>query len=227
MEPEIIYCDNHLLVLNKPAGLLTQPNQTASDSLEAFGKCYLKERFNKPGNVFLEAVHRLDRPVSGIVLFARTSKALSRLNEAQRQGHFLKEYLALAEGNLSSGEWIDYLRHDSNRAVADPNGKRCRLTFNSLQQKDRCTLVKIVLETGRYHQIRAQFALRGHPLVGDKKYGSSISTEMLFLHHCTLGFSHPVTGEHLKFSALPPPYWKFKPDHMLRGASSERPSLPT
>ncbi|MCC5832697.1 MAG: RluA family pseudouridine synthase [Chlamydiales bacterium] len=207
MDPEIIYCDNHLLLLNKPAGLLTQPNQTSSDSLEAFGKRYLKERFKKPGNVFLEAVHRLDRPVSGIVLFARTSKALSRLHEAQRQGLFCKGYLALAEGELASGEWIDYLRHDSNRAVVDPNGKRCRLTYQAVTKIGACTLVKIFLETGRYHQIRAQFAHRGHPIVGDRKYGTNLEGEALFLHHHSLSFPHPTTGERLMFSLEPPRYW--------------------
>ncbi len=209
-DPEILYCDNHLLVLNKPAGLLTQPNGTGSDSLEAFGKRYLKVRFSKPGNVFLEAVHRLDRPVSGVVLFARTSKALTRLHDAQRQGLFQKEYLALAEGKLGEGEWVDYLRHDANRAVADPSGKRCQLKYRALKNSRNYTLVKIILKTGRYHQIRAQFAYRGHPLVGDRKYGSSISNETLFLHHFSLGFPHPVTGELLAITApLPPPWAPF------------------
>jgi len=190
---EILYCDNHLLVLNKPAGLLTQPNQTSADSLEAFGKRYLKERFNKPGNVFLEAVHRLDRPVSGVVLFARTSKALSRLHDSQRNGLFQKHYLAIAEGDLDNGELIDHLKHDERRAAIDPNGKLCHLKYRALKNMSDYTLLKISLKTGRYHQIRAQFANRGHPLLGDRKYGSNSSFDTLFLHHLSLQIPHPIT----------------------------------
>ncbi len=200
MEPEVLFCDNHILVLNKPAGMLTQPNQTSADSLEAFGKLYLKERFNKPGNVFLEAVHRLDRPASGIVLFARTSKALSRLQKSQREGLFQKEYLAKAEGELTSGELIDFLRHDSNRAVIDPNGKRCHLKYEAIKSTREYTLLRISLYTGRYHQIRAQLAHKGHPLMGDQKYGSRFPRETFYLCHKKLSFPHPISGELLIFT---------------------------
>lgn len=193
---EILFCDNHLLVVNKPAGLLSQPDASDSPSIEELAKAYLKERFQKPGNVFLEAVHRLDRPVSGILVFARTSKALSRLNQAQREGVFQKEYLALVEGLLADeGELVDHLRHDAHLAVADPAGKECRLTYSVIEKRGDCTLLRVKLKTGRYHQIRAQFALRGHPVVGDRKYGSSTLSDLLFLHHNRLSFPHPISGE--------------------------------
>lgn len=207
MEAEVLYCDNHLLVLNKPAGLLSQPNDSDADSLESIGKHYLKKKFQKPGNVFLEAVHRLDKQASGIVLFARTSKALSRLNQTQREGHFQKKYLALAEGRLSNGELIDYLRHDSYRAVVDPNGKRCHLKYRALKNESDYTFLKIYLLTGRYHQIRAQFAIKGHPLLGDRKYGSKFSHDIIFLHHSYLEFFHPVSKKNLVFRAALPHFW--------------------
>ena len=193
----ILFCDNHLLIMAKPAGLLTQPNESGEDSLEAQGKRYVKERFAKPGNVFLEAVHRLDKPVSGIVLFARTSKALSRLQKSQREGAFEKKYHALVEGTVTKGEWIDYLRHDDFRAVIDPAGKRCCLHYEALETDKETTLVEITLLTGRYHQIRAQCAHHGHPIVGDVKYDSKRKSSRLMLHHAHLTFPHPISGEAL------------------------------
>lgn len=197
----VLHCDNHLLVLSKPAGLLTQPNNTSADSLEAWAKRYLKQRFNKPGNVFCEAVHRLDRPVSGVVLFARTSKALSRLNDAQRAGKFRKTYIAKVEGHPTSGTYIDHLTHAERKALIDPHGKRCELDFTTLASTSNTSLVEIHLKTGRYHQIRAQFAHHGHPIVGDQKYGRG--GELLYLHHAKLIFPHPVTHEEQTYSSSP------------------------
>ncbi|MCH9627669.1 MAG: Ribosomal large subunit pseudouridine synthase C [Chlamydiales bacterium] len=207
MDPEVIFCDNHLLLLNKPAGLLTQPNQTTSSSLEAWGKQYLKKRFEKPGNVFLEAVHRLDRPVSGLVLCARTSKALSRLQQAQRENLFQKEYLALVEGSVSDGEFTDCLEHGDRRAFVSTKGKLSRLKFRALKKIRDYTLVQVTLLTGRYHQIRVQFASRGHPILGDHKYGSTHASKTLFLHHYAFTFPHPISGETLTYSAALPPSW--------------------
>lgn len=207
MEPEVIFCDNHVLLLNKPAGLLTQPNQTTADSLEAWGKRYLKERFKKPGNVFLEAVHRLDRPVSGLVLFARTSKALRRLQEAQREDTFQKEYLALVEGSVSDGEYTDHLEHGEGRAFRSQNGKLSCLKFRALKKQRDYTLVQVTLLTGRYHQIRVQFASRGHPVLGDRKYGSSHTSKTLFLHHHAFTFPHPISGERSTYYAPLPASW--------------------
>lgn len=198
---EILYCDNHLLVLNKPAGLLTQPNESSDDSLEAFGKRFLKEKFNKPGDVYLEPVHRLDRPVSGVLLFARTSKAISRLHEMQRERIFQKRYYAVAEGRLVDGEFIDYLSHGSHHAFIDPQGKRAHLTYSVLREMEHSTLLEITLKTGLYHQIRAQFSHHGHPILGDRKYGSTHPSEVLYLHHRSMTILHPVSREKLTFIA--------------------------
>ena len=211
LRPEqILYCDNHLLALDKPAGLLCQPSGTSETSLEDWGKAWLKERFQKPGNVFLEAVHRIDRPVSGIVLFARTSKALSRLNEAQRAGLWQKTYQAWVSGTMRSheGELVSWLLHDEHRArvVAPkmPGAKEARLTYRVVKSEAGRTLLEVQLQTGRYHQIRAQLAAAGCPILGDAKYGSRESWqggENIALRHCRLEFPHPVTRETIVLDA--------------------------
>jgi 23S rRNA pseudouridine1911/1915/1917 synthase len=193
-KPEIILCDNHLLVLYKPHGMLTQPSGTEKYSLEEFGKHFLKEKFEKKGNVFLEAVHRLDAPVSGLVLFARTSKALSRLNESLRERTWKKTYLAMVEGHFSKKEDIleDKISHGPFRAEA--GDQECTLTYKVLEEDKRCSLLEIELQTGRYHQIRYQLSKRGHPIVGDRKYGSQIPFEKgIALSHVRLEIVHPVT----------------------------------
>lgn len=205
---EIIFEDNHILVLNKPAGLLTQPSGTDQDSLEAQAKAWIKEKYQKPGNVFLEAVHRLDKPVSGIVIFAKTSKALSRLNLSIRQKDAEKEYLAIVEGCPSEPEGVleHYLIHDDFQArVAPknhPEAKASRLHYSVVEKRGDTTLVAVKLETGRYHQIRAQLSAIGCPIVGDKKYGSHKPYEIpgaIALCHHRLRIPHPVTKEMMTF----------------------------
>ncbi len=170
---EIVYCDNHLVVAVKPSGWLTQPDESERVNLEAFVKNWVKREFHKPGAVFLHCIHRLDRPVFGLVLFARTSKALSRLNEASRQGNIERRYVAEVEGIVSEKEGVleHWLIHGDHRAVVVPEGqeeaKRAVLNFRALQQREHTTLIEVELETGRYHQIRAQFGALGHPVVGD------------------------------------------------------------
>lgn len=189
-----IYCDNHLLVLNKPAGIPTQP-----DFHEA-ARAWVKEHFGKPGNVFLEPIHRIDRPVSGIVLFARTSKALSRLNEAMRERKMRKFYIAIVEGQVpEEGVLEHYLIHGDFRAHIDPSGKQAILNYRRLKVNEKYSLVEIELVTGRYHQIRAQFSAIGHPIVGDAKYGSSENYSQIALHHQMLQFEHPTSKEALTF----------------------------
>ena len=167
---EIIHADNHLLAVNKPAGLVTQPSVLHADSLETRAKAWVKTEFGKPGRVFLEAAHRLDRPVSGVVVFARTSKALSRLNEAMRCSAPHKTYLALVEGRPpeTSDTLIHFLRHDEFRAtvvVAGEKGAReARLRYRTLRPAGSWTLLEIELLTGRYHQIRAQLGALGCPV---------------------------------------------------------------
>lgn len=207
-----LYLDNHLLALNKPGGLLTQPSGTDCDNLEDRAKALLKERKNKPGAVFLHAVHRLDRPVSGIVLFACTSKALSRLNEAQRQHQFRKTYHAWIDHPPPQNQGIleHTLRHADRCAevVPDgsPGGKRCRLDYRILQSTGSMWQIAIELHTGRYHQIRAQWAAVGCPIIGDVRYGSThpLPEGIIALHHARLELPHPVRPERLCIEAPPP-----------------------
>ncbi len=197
----IVYLDNHILVVDKPAMMVTQETDRDKNSLENFTKRFLKETFQKPGNVFIGVVHRLDRDVSGLVVFARTSKALSRLNQTFKAGNLQKIYLGYIEGKLQqkSGVMRDALVKKEHRAVVDPSGRESELYYEVIKEMDRCTLVKIHLKTGRYHQIRVQFASRGHPIVGDKKYGSIVSWkyEGIALQHVEIRFIHPVSKEWL------------------------------
>lgn len=219
MMVEVLYVDNHLLVLNKRAGILTQPTQHEDLSLELLGKQWVKEQYQKPGNVFLHALHRLDRPVSGIVLFARTSKALSRLNEKQRAGSFQKQYHALAEGSFkeNSGVLEHFLQRSSyvTKAFSQPceGSKKAILKFEVLQRIKNRTLLKLTLITGRYHQIRAQLSAIGHPIVGDAKYGSKVSGDRVFLHHSDFAFTHPISEEKIYIHSPPSTNkWFLTPD---------------
>ena len=206
-ETEPLLLDNHLLVLDKPWGLLTQPSGTDEDSLEAQGKAFLKARFAKPGAVFLEAVHRIDRCVGGAVLFARTSKALTRLGAAQRESAIAKTYRALVCGipHAQEGELEDWLVHDEHIAriarARAADARVCRLHWRLLETRpgDRA-LLEIDLETGRYHQIRAQLAHAGWPIVGDRKYGAPAEgngapPNGIALVSWSIAFPHPVTHE--------------------------------
>ncbi len=206
---KIIFCDNHLLVVFKPAGISTQPHQANEDNLLDQSKAWLKKQFQKSGSVFLEPIHRLDKPVSGLVLFARTSKALSRLQEMMRQRKIEKTYFAWVEGALpeEKGTLEHYLFHDEHRArIVDksyPEAKLARLHYLQIDQLKAKSLVEIYLETGRYHQIRAQFAYIGCPIVGDQKYGSTShwKKDKIALHHGRMKFLHPVTKSELCFES--------------------------
>jgi len=210
VHPDILFEDNHLLVVNKPAGLLTQPSGTDQPSLESICKAWLKEKYKKPGNVFLEAVHRLDKPVSGIVLFAKTSKALSRLNASQRGKQSVKTYHALLENAppQAEGTLEHHLLHDDYQArvSSDPAAKLSRLHYRLLKKIGPRALVEIELETGRYHQIRAQFAAIACPIVGDSKYGSKtpLPNNIIYLHHFRLQIPHPISSEILTWKSPPP-----------------------
>ena len=177
---KVLYEDNHLIAVIKPAGLATQGDETGDVCLMDVVKDYLKEKYNKPGKVFLGLLHRLDRPVSGIVLLAKTSKGASRLSEQIRNHEMKKEYSALVIGKLKNkkGTLINFLKHNEknnkaeifDREVAD--SQRAELDYEAVKEIKGNTLVKINLKTGRHHQIRAQFAHLGHPLAGDIKYGA-------------------------------------------------------
>lgn len=198
-----LYEDNHLLIALKPSGLATQP-----DFLERLKK-ELKEKYQKKANVFLEPIHRLDKPVSGLVLCAKTSKALSRLQAMMRERKIEKRYVALLTGQLPSleGELEHFLFHDSHRArivpATHPEGKQALLRYRLLEERQGKKLVQIDLLTGRYHQIRAQFSAIGCPIIGDTKYGSHLSWkgEGIALHHCRLQLTHPVTHQFLKINS--------------------------
>ncbi len=204
---DIIYCDNHLLVLDKPGGLLTQPSGTSEDSLESRGKQWLKSEYDKPGRVFLEAVHRIDRVACGIVLFARTSKALSRLNASMRAGECEKTYLALVEGTLPArkGRLEDWLVHGDHEAVVvsagTPGAKPAVLDYEAIGSGAAGTLLRVRLGSGRYHQIRVQLAHAGMPIIGDQRYGArrQWTAAGIALQHCQLRLPHPVTRQWLDF----------------------------
>ena len=207
---EILFCDNHLLVAVKPSDLVTQGEKK---SLEEAVKKWVKKEYKKPGNVFIHPIHRLDRPVSGLVLFARTSKALSRLNELSRNFEIQRIYEAEVEGIIGDklGRLDHYLIHGDYKAILSKEGqegaKHARLTFEVLHYMPHSSLVQIELETGRYHQIRAQFGAIGHPIVGDKKYGSTTEERSIRLHCKKLSFKHPVTQEILSLESPAPFAW--------------------
>lgn len=214
---DIIYLDNHLLVVNKPIGMATQPTSIAGDiSLEEYYKDVLKHKYNKPGNVFLQPVHRIDRPVSGLVLFARTSKALTRLMEEMRKKNMQKIYHAIVEGNVSSEKVVleNYLEHDNFFAKIvskkSTKAKYCRLHYFLLKKFAQYSLIEITLDTGRYHQIRAQLSASGHAILGDRQYGSQVllaNHQGILLHHYQATFCHPVQLQTTCLQAKYPNHW--------------------
>ncbi len=218
MTLQLLFEDNHLLVLNKPAGLLTQPNGKEQESLEHRAKFWLKTVYHKPGDVFLEAVHRLDKPVSGVVVFGKTSKALTRLNTSMREKQVQKIYWAWVEGEISEdeGSLQHFIFHDKFHAkIVHPTylgAKLALLTYKVLQRKKNHTLLAVELITGRYHQIRLQFSAIGHPIWGDLKYGGKqfFEPDAIALHHYSLQIPHPISKERVIFQApLPIAFEKF------------------
>lgn len=201
----ILYEDNHLLVVEKKVGVLSQSDGTNTPDMLTILKQYLKEKYNKPGNVYLGLVHRLDKNVGGVMVFAKTSKAAKRLSEGIRNREFKKTYLAVCKGIIDSdGEYLDYLKRKEYRSVISNSkeGKLAILSYKVLSRKNNDTLVKINLETGRHHQIRVQFSYHNHPLLGDEKYGSK-GAYPLALFAYKLEFTHPTTKEKLEFKVLP------------------------
>lgn len=208
----VLYEDNHIIVVVKPCNVLSQGDSTGDKSILDMVKEYIKVKYHKPGNVYLGLVHRLDRPVGGVMVFARSSKAASRLTKAFNEHSIVKKYLAIVHGKLEgSGEFVDYIEKMSDgNSVISPNGKKAVLEYEVLdynEEKD-CTLVSVDLKTGRHHQIRVQFASRGHYLLGDQRYGV-VDHEQICLFSYYLSFIHPVTKEVMEFRENPPQsgYW--------------------
>jgi 23S rRNA pseudouridine1911/1915/1917 synthase len=212
----VFYRDNHLLVLYKPAGLLVQSDETREVSLLDLGKLWIKQVYKKPGRVFLGMVHRLDRPVAGVVLFCRTSKAAARISEQFRTGTVQKYYLAVLEGELKnkSGRLVNFIQRRENRSSQvvhekTPGSQEARLSFTVLDFAEGRTLVQVDLETGRRHQIRVQFAHAGHPVAGDLRYGApaALPEKQIALFAKELIVNHPVRNETLRFESPLPCDW--------------------
>ena len=212
----ILYEDNHLLVVNKPAELPTMGVRQGDPSLVVLAKAYLKHKYHKPGNVFLGVVSRLDRMVTGAVVLARTSKAASRLSEQFRLGTVSKVYWAAIAGTPASdsGVFEDWVRKNDQRQrvesvrMSDPGAKQARLRYQTIKHRNGYTILEIDLMTGRKHQIRVQLAERSMPIVGDKKYGSQQPfARGIALHSRVLSFAHPVSKDRLRFEVETPASW--------------------
>ena len=209
-----MYEDNHLIVVNKRPSDIVQGDKSGDRPMNELLKDYLKVKYHKPGNVFVGVVHRLDRPVSGAVVFARTSKALSRLNEMVKERRMRKIYWAIVSGTppSDSATLVHYLRKNEQRNTSfafdepGPGRKRAELTYRVLAKSDRYYLLGVELLTGRHHQIRVQLAAIGCPIRGDLKYGYPRSNKdgSISLHSRFVEFIHPVSKENLRIIASPP-----------------------
>ena len=209
----ILYEDNHLLVVEKPINMLSQKDNTNDKDLLTLVKEYIKEKYHKPENVYVGLVYRLERPVGGIMVFAKTSKAATRLSKEISQHKMRKYYLAIVDGIIKEdkGTYKDKIKRQENGfSIIKEDGKDAILDYEVLKrdEKENKTLVKISLKTGRHHQIRVQFAYHGHPLCGDQRYGKQDKTQIA-LYAYRLEFIHPTTKEKLIFKKLPPKkgYW--------------------
>ena len=212
---EVLYEDNHIIVVNKAAGEIVQGDKTGDTPLSEIVKAYLKEKYNKPGNVFCGVVHRIDRPVSGAVIFAKTSKALTRLNEMLRKNEIHKTYYALVEGHPAQEEAtlenFAYSHGGMNKSfICDakhPDAKKCILHYKTIAKGDRYSILEINLITGRKHQIRLQLSNIGHPIKGDLKYGAKRSNPDggISLLAKRIEFIHPVSKQPIHIEVSPTP----------------------
>lgn len=219
---DIIYEDNHLIIVNKKPGEIVQGDKTGDTPLSESIKKYLKEKYNKPGNVFCGVVHRIDRPVGGLVIFAKTSKALERLNKMLRDGEIHKTYWALVEGkpDMPEATLRNYLKSDGkiNKTFVshqqDSDAKESIMEYKTIANGDRYSLLEVKLLTGRKHQIRAQLSAIGHPIKGDLKYGAKRSNPdgSISLLARKIEFIHPVSKDKISLEApIPPSFQKFLP----------------
>lgn len=222
--PTVLFEDNHCLALSKPGGLLTQGLPVGMLTLWSWARDYLRTTYNKAGNVYLGVPHRLDRPVSGVVLFAKSSKAAARLAEQFRDRQVTKVYWALVDGRVepAKGVWVDFLRKIQDEARAEIctedalDAKRAETRYRVVEPRGDGTLVELLPETGRMHQLRIQSATRGWPIRGDVTYGSSSEfgpppelprDRLIALHARSLTFLHPIRYEPMTVTAELPAYW--------------------
>ncbi len=214
----VLFEDNHLLVVDKPASVLVHSDDTGDKTLLDAAKSYIKHHYNKPGDVFLHAVHRLDRPVSGCIILARTSKALARLNESIKNREIEKKYICLTTADVTneSAQLVHWLKkdHKANKVEAKSRfkegmkksgWKKCVLDYQLAGSSGEKHMFEINLETGRSHQIRAQMAKAGYPILGDLKYGGEkwSNPKALALHCVSLKFQHPVRKDEMRLNCLP------------------------
>ena len=214
LQERILYEDNHLLVFNKRTGEIVQGDKTGDEPLSETLKAFIAQRDNKPGQVFMGVPHRLDRPVSGVVLFAKTSKALERLNEMLRKGEIHKTYWALTAGQppKETDTLTDFLSRNEaqNKSYVSKNGKEARLQYTLIQKTERYYLLEIRLFTGRHHQIRCQLSHMGCPIKGDLKYGAKRSNPDggICLLARRIQCIHPVKKTEVDVTAPVPNTWK-------------------
>ena len=210
---KVIYEDNHIIVIEKPVNIPSQGDKTGDVDMLTIIKEYLKEKYNKPGNVYLGLIHRLDRPVGGVMVFAKTSKAAARLSEQVRDKVFKKKYLVIANGKFDkeTGVLSDYLlkneRKNMSRIVPEgtKNSKYAELDYEILKYDAELNLsvLKINLHTGRHHQIRVQLSSRNHSIYGDQKYGGRGHGKQICLWAYELTINHPITKEEMTFKSIP------------------------
>ena len=210
---EIIYEDNHIIVVKKQPNIPSQADKTEDIDMLTLIKKYIKEKYNKPGNVYLGLVHRLDRPVGGVMVFAKTSKASARLSEQVRDKIFKKKYLAVVDGKFepTAGTLEDYLYKDERNNISKvvnkdkKNAKFAKLDYETLAYNElkNLSLIKVNLHTGRHHQIRVQLAHADHSIFGDQKYGTRGQGKQIALWAYELSILHPITKEEMTFKCLP------------------------
>ncbi len=209
---EVIYEDNHIIVVKKPFNVPTQGDSSNDENLLDMVKNYIKEKYNKPGNVYVGLVHRLDRPTGGIMVFAKTSKAASRLCDDIKNHNFEKKYLAVLSGvpRDKSGRLENYLKKDEKTNTVrlapalEEGAKKATLNYKVLEYNEKYSLVEIELETGRSHQIRVQMSANKTPVFADFKYGKGVKDVNLALFAYKLKFTHPTTKKLMTFLAMPP-----------------------
>ncbi|MDY5730873.1 MAG: RluA family pseudouridine synthase [Eubacteriales bacterium] len=205
---DVVYEDNHLLIVHKPANVLSQGDNTNDINMVTLAKDYLRKKYNKPGNIYIGLLHRLDRPVSGLIALAKTSKAAQRLSEQLAKKEMKRNYFAVVQGNMQNQNISDYLLQDSEGFVrVVPKGTAgaqfAQLQCTALAHKDNTTLVYVELQTGRKHQIRVQLQNIGHSILYDMRYGQGVKGKQIALFAASLELVHPTTKEAMLFTALP------------------------